>query len=213
MKTKNLLLLILTGFTLTACSTAYYGTMEKVGIEKRDILVSRVQDSVDAQNDAKQVFVSALDRFNEVVDYDGGDLEKMYKSLSKDLEKSRDKADEVNHRIEKVEEVADDLFKEWKKELKDYDSADLRRSSAEQLKKTEARTDDLIATMKKTAATMGPVLTRFNDQVLYLKHNLNAQALAGIRGEAKKVQSDVSALIASMEKSIAEAEAYIRDMQ
>jgi hypothetical protein len=207
------LLLILLCLALTACSTAYYGTMEKVGIEKRDILVSRVQDSVDAQNDAKQVFVSALDRFNEVVDYDGGDLEKMYKSLSKDLEKSQVKADEVNHRIEKVEEVAEDLFKEWKKELKDYDSADLRRSSAEQLKKTEARTDDLIATMKKTAATMDPVLTRFNDQVLYLKHNLNAQALAGIRGEAKKMESDVSALITSMEKSIAEAEAFIRDMQ
>ena len=213
MKTINLLLLIFLGLTLNACSTAYYGTMEKVGIQKRDILVSRVQDSVDAQNDAKEVFVSALDRFNEVVDYDGGDLEKMYKSLSKDLEKSQDKADEVNHRIEKVEQVADDLFKEWKKELKDYDSADLRRSSAEQLKKTEARTDDLIATMKKTAATMDPVLTRFNDQVLYLKHNLNAQALAGIRGEAKKVENDVSALIASMEKSIAEAEAFIRDMQ
>lgn len=213
MKTINLLLLIFLGLTLNACSTAYYGTMEKVGIQKRDILVSRVQDSVDAQNDAKEVFVSALDRFNEVVDYDGGDLEKMYKSLSKDLEKSQDKADEVNHRIEKVEQVADDLFKEWKKELQDYDSADLRRSSAEQLKKTEARTDDLIATMKKTAATMDPVLTRFNDQVLYLKHNLNAQALAGIRGEAKKVENDVSALIASMEKSIAEAEAFIRDMQ
>ena len=213
MKTTNLLLLICLGLTLNACSTAYYGTMEKVGIEKRDILVSRVQGSVDAQNDAKEVFVSALDRFNAVVDYDGGDLEKMYKRLSKDLEKSRDKADEVNHRIEKVEQVADDLFKEWKKELKGYDSADLRRSSAEQLKKTEARTDDLIATMKKTAATMDPVLTRFNDQVLYLKHNLNAQALAGIRGEAKKVKSDVSALIASMEKSIAEAEAFIRDMQ
>ncbi len=213
MKTINLLLLIFLVLTLNACSTAYYGTMEKVGIQKRDILVSRVQDSVDAQNDAKEVFVSALDRFNEVVDYDGGDLEKMYKSLSKDLEKSQDKADEVNHRIEKVEQVADDLFKEWKKELKDYDSADLRRSSAQQLKKTEARTDDLISTMKKTAATMDPVLTRFNDQVLYLKHNLNAQALAGIRGEAKKVENDVSALIASMEKSIAEAEAFIRDMQ
>ena len=184
-----------------------------MGIQKRDILVSRVQDSVDVQNDAKEVFVSALDRFNEVVDYEGGDLGKMYKSLSKDLEKSQEKADEVNHRIEKVEQVADDLFKEWKKELKDYDSADLRRSSAQQLKKTEARTDDLISTMKKTAATMDPVLTRFNDQVLYLKHNLNAQALAGIRGEAKKVENDVSALIASMEKSIAEAEAFIRDMQ
>ena len=34
---------------LTGCSTVYYNTMEKLGFEKRDILVDRVENARDAQ--------------------------------------------------------------------------------------------------------------------------------------------------------------------
>ena len=51
----------------TACSTAYYSALEKVGIEKREILVDRVEDARDAQEDASEQFASALDQFRSVV--------------------------------------------------------------------------------------------------------------------------------------------------
>ncbi|RPI63943.1 MAG: DUF2959 family protein, partial [Lysobacterales bacterium] len=63
---------------LTSCSSAYYRALETVGIEKRDILVDRVEEARDSQTDAKEQFTSALDRYRSVVNVDGGDLEEIY---------------------------------------------------------------------------------------------------------------------------------------
>ena len=46
---------------LTACSSAQYAVMEKFGIHKREILVDRVEDARDSQEEAKQQFASALE--------------------------------------------------------------------------------------------------------------------------------------------------------
>lgn len=206
-------LLLLSLSYLTACKTAYYGGMEKLGIEKRDILVDRVEDGRDAQQDAKEQMTSALEQFSAVVNFDGGNLEKQYNKLSKEYDKCRKEAKEVNDRIAAIDDVATRLFKEWKGELKQYSSADLRRDSERQLKETQGQYDQLIKSMRSAAASMDPVLTTFGDQVLYLKHNLNSRAIAGIQGEANKIQSDVNALIQEMEKSIAEADAFIASMK
>jgi len=57
------------------------------------------------------------------------------------------------------------------------------------------------------------VLTTFRDYVLYLKHNLNAQAIASLEGELGGIESDVSSLIRDMEASISEARSFIQSMQ
>ena len=56
------------------------------------------------------------------------------------------------------------------------------------------------------------VLAAFRDQVLFLKHNLNAQAIASLETELASVRTDVSSLLKAMEVSIAEANAFIKDM-
>ena len=58
-----------------------------------------------------------------------------------------------------------------------------------------------------------PVLAVFHDRVLFLKHNLNARAIASLGGETDDIEADVSDLIAEMERSIAEADAFIKEMQ
>lgn len=70
---KHLLILSCTAL-LAACSTAYYGAMEKFGVYKRDILVNRVEDARKSQNDAKEQFDSALAQFRSIVRFDGGNL-------------------------------------------------------------------------------------------------------------------------------------------
>ena len=57
-----------------------------------------------------------------------------------------------------------------------------------------------------------PVLDAFRDQVLFLKHNLNAQAISALGGTTRDLQKDISRLIADMEKSIKEADAFIAAM-
>ena len=38
---------------VSGCETAYYSAMEQVGVHKRDILVDRVDEASEAQEDAK----------------------------------------------------------------------------------------------------------------------------------------------------------------
>lgn len=200
-------------YALTGCKSAYYGTWEKLGYEKRDILAERVEEASDDQKEAKKQFKDALAQFQSVVKVDGGELESKYKKLKGELEDSEDIAASVKKRIKSVESVAADLFAEWKKELDQYNDAGLRRSSEQQLAETRAQYSRLVTAMKSAGSKMEPVLKVFRDQVLFLKHNLNARAIASLRNTVVELETDVAALIRDMDKSIAEADAFIKGLE
>jgi hypothetical protein len=197
---------------LGACQSAYYKTMEKFGYHKRDLLVERVQEARDAQEGAKDQFRSALDRFSAELGVPGGDLRETYDTLNAEFEESEKRADDVRERIASVKEVAGALFEEWETELGQYSSAALRQDSERKLRSTRKQYTQLITAMKKAEAKLDPVLDSFRDQVLYLKHNLNAQAIASLKGELRSIEADVGKLIREMEASISEADAFIQAM-
>lgn len=197
---------------LLSCTTAYYRTMEAFGVHKRDILVERVEEARDSQEEAGEQFRTALERFRDVVDFEGGELEARYEQLNAEYERSEIKAQEVSERIASVEKVANDLFNEWEGELDQYSDDQLRRSSERTLRQTRSKYSDLIAAMRRAESKMPPVLSRLKDQVLFLKHNLNARAIASLEGTAADLQGDVEALLQELEKSIAEANAFIQDL-
>ena len=204
-------LILLTLFTC-GCSTAYYNTMEKFGVHKRDILVDRVEEARDAQHESKEQFKSALDRFSKELGFEGGDLEQKYETLNDEYERSVDKAETVRDRIDKVEDVATALFDEWKDELKEYSSDSMRRASERKLNQTKKQYDKLIVAMRRAEQKMDPVLAAFKDQVLFLKHNLNAKAVASLQSELGNIKSDISRLIKEMDASIKEADRFINSM-
>lgn len=210
---KNTAVIVLVMACLSACSTAYYNSMEKFGVYKRDILVDRVEDARDAQEDTKEQFNSALEQFGSVVNYDGGSLEKIYKRLQSEYDDSVAAAEDLNERIDDIEKVAEDLFEEWQAELNDYSNAQMRRDSAEQLRQTRHECNQLIRAMRRAEDKIPPVLAVFQDQVLYLKHNLNARAISALQDEYISIKTDVAALVAEMERSIDEANVFIEAMQ
>ncbi len=195
-----------------ACSSMYYGMMENFGVEKREILADRVVEGRDEQEEAKEQFVSALEAFKAVASFDGGELEAVYEQLNTEYERCVDKADDVTGRIQSIESVAEALFEEWEEDNALISDPDLRRGDAKRRDDTMDRYDQLIAAMKKAESKMQPVLVKFRDQVLYLKGALNAQAIASLQDDALEIQSDVDALIAEMETSINEANAFIETL-
>ena len=48
--------------------------------------------------------------------------------------------------------------------------------------------------------------------MLFLKHNLNAQAIAYLRNEFASIENDIASLIRDMEASIAKADAFISEL-
>lgn len=199
--------------TLTGCTSVYYDTMEKVGIHKRDILVDRVESARDAQSDAQEQFQSALDQFASVVQLEESNLKRAYENLNDEYEACESSASSVSNRIEKVESVAEDLFKEWQAELDLYQNQSLKTSSAKQLSQTRRRYKEMLSSMKQAEKTMQPVLNTLRDNVLFLKHNLNAQAIGSLRGEFTNLRADIATLIKRMNQSIERSNTFIRDMQ
>lgn len=198
---------------LSACSTVYYGAMDQLGVHKRDILVKRVDKAKDAQEDTRQEFADALEQFQSVVNFDGGNLQSEYQRLNAAYERSQAKAATVKSRNDDVENVAGALFREWRSELGEYSNAGLRAASEQQLAQTEQRYRQLMQAMRRAEARMDPVLRTFRDQVLYLKHNLNARAIGALRVELASVEANTAALIREMNVSIAEAQRFIASME
>ena len=198
---------------LSGCSTMYYETMEKVGVHKRDIMIDRVKEARDTQDDAKKQFLTAMEQFKTVVNFKGGNLEKEYNKMNGTLQESEAKASAVRNRISAVEDVSDALFREWRGEIKQYSSDALRKSSQRKYDITQQKYKELIGSMKKAESRLEPVMVPLRDQVLFLKHNLNAQAIGGLQDELGSVQTNVDSLVRDMNLAIAEADEFIAALQ
>ncbi|ABA89304.1 protein of unknown function DUF2959 [Syntrophotalea carbinolica DSM 2380] len=209
----RLIAVFLIAFALGGCSSLYYGAMEKVGIHKREIMVDRVKAARDSQDEAKQQFLTAMEQFKSVVDFRGEDLEKEYNRFNSTLQDSEARAAEVRRRIAAVEDVSQALFKEWRTEIEQYSSDTLRSSSQRKYDLTRKKYTELISAMKRAEARLEPVLVPLRDQVLFMKHNLNARAIAGLSNELASVQTNVDSLVRDMERAIAQADAFIASLQ
>lgn len=198
---------------LTGCQSAYYSAMEKAGVHKREILVDRVDAARGAQQEAQEQFVDALQQFRSVVQFDGGELETLYDQLQEEYDDSAAAAEDVRNRIDKVEDVAEALFEEWQAELDEYTNQRLRNQSARQLRDTRQRYGQLIRAMQRAEKRMDPVLNTLKDNVLYLKHNLNAQAIGALKGELGAIQHQVDLLIRDMKKAITESDRFIQNFE
>ena len=210
---KSLLIGLSGGFIfLCGCQKAYYGTMEMFGKHKREILVDNVTEARDAQNEAKEQFSSALEQFSSVVNFSGGDLEEKYTTLNTEFKRCKSKAGAVSKRVQDIRYVAQALFEEWEDELDLYTSDSLRKTSETKLRNTKERYTKLMLAMEKAESKMQPVLAAFQDQVLFIKHNLNAQAVASLQDELTTVENEIAILITEMERSINEADVFIQQM-
>ena len=209
MRIYRLILILAAAPLLASCTTAYYRALETVGVEKRDILVDRVEEARDSQTEAKEQFASALDRYRSVIRVDGGELEEIYDRLAGELDRSQSRAQAVEERVAAVDSVANDLFDEWEDEIGDYSDPGLRRQSQQLLSATRSDYRRLIAAMQRAEAAMDPVLTLFNDQVLFLRHNLNARAIGSLEAELDDIERATANLIEEMERSIEEASRFI----
>lgn len=206
-------LLAVTLLLVSACSTVKYGAYEKLGIHKRDLLVDNVEDTRDAQEEAQEQFKDALEKFGSVVKIEETSLKKAYDALNDEYEDSVDAAEDVSSNIREVEEVADDLFAEWEDEIGQYTDANLRRASQQQLKQTRDRYRVMHRAMLESEKSMKPVLATFKNNVLFLKHNLNAQAIGSLQSTFGDLQGDIDVLIQQMNRSIERSNQFIAEMQ
>lgn len=195
------------------CQTTYYAAWEKLGKEKRHLLRDNVEKASAEQQEAAEQFKDALTRMKEMYGFKGGQLEEVYSKIKADYEESEEHASTVRERIKNVEQIAGDLFSEWEGEIQEISDPALREKSRKSLQNSRQNYARLEKAMKRAEASMNPVLKRHKDQVLYLKHNLNARAIGTLKQEAGSIEADVQKLIAEMERSIQEATRFLKSFE
>ncbi|MDN3697630.1 MULTISPECIES: DUF2959 domain-containing protein [Vibrio] len=206
------LIILLSVFTLSGCQSAYYSAMEQVGYHKRDIMVDRVEDAKESQQDAQQEFTSALEALSALTKFDGGELEAIYNKINDKYQDSEQAAQDVRNKIAAIEDVSDALFDEWQTELDLYTSSKLRRSSEQKLRETKTSYTAMLKAMKRAEQKMTPVLNTLRDNTLYLKHNLNASAIGSLQGEFMSLEQDISYAIKQMNTAIAESDKFLKKL-
>lgn len=199
--------------TASGCASVQYSALEKVGIHKRDILVDRVEDTRDAQTETRDELVSAYEELSELIGHDGGELEDGYKRLSKKVDRSRSAIDDLDDHLASIDRVSEDLFEEWESELELYTSQALRADQEQKLALARRQYRSMRERMQRARDRVDPVMAVLSDNVLFLKHSLNAQALAALRGQATVLEGQVDALIRDMKIAIDEADSYIARMR
>jgi len=197
------------GFLSKKIRTFYYSARESIGEHKRDIVVAHVEQACVGLQETKNEFESALERFKTLVCVNETTLDHKYNLLNRQYQFCCAKSDAVSDRIRAIEEVSEALFVEWENELSEYTNRNLRAHSKQQLKVAKQNYARLIRAMQKAETKIQPVLAAFKDQVLYFKHNLNAQAIAALRHEFIEIGIDISQLIHAMEQTIAEASQFV----
>jgi len=203
---------LLSIFLVTGCSSVYYKTMQKLGKEKRDILVQRVKDTKKDQEETKEQLKTTMEKFQELTGFQGGDLEKSYKKLNDEYERAAGQANKLHERIKSIDQVSNDLFSEWQKEINEMRNSQLKSRSTAMLRDAKDRQANYMKAMRKTEDQMTPVVAAFHDQVLFLKHNLNARAIGSLKGTSAKINTDVAALIKSIDSSMQEADKLIASL-
>ncbi|MCA8969477.1 MAG: DUF2959 domain-containing protein [Planctomycetes bacterium] len=201
------------GLVGTSCSSAYYKAWEVFGWAKRDLLVDFVQKGRENQAEAKEQIQETYKTFQALTGTDGGELEVVYKRLSKDLDRSKGEADDVKKSIADIEKTATAMFTEWQKEIGEIQTPELRGKSESLLADTKTRYGKMIGAMRDAEGSMTPILRKFEDHVLFLKHNLNAKSVSDLQSTVDKIGGDVSRLIEDMESSIQEANDFIQSME
>ncbi len=198
--------LLAAGYAVTGSLDAGIDWMWK---EPRDLLVDRVEAARDSQHEAAEQFRDALTEFKSIVNVPESELERQYRKMDRAHKRSQSAAEDITRRIDRVVSASNRLLDEWRDELNDYNDPALRRMAEQQFDQTREHAARLIASMRQTEQRMQPVLASFQDQVLYLKHNLNFSAMAALEGEAAAIETNVDVLIDEMNRAIAEADAFI----
>jgi outer membrane murein-binding lipoprotein Lpp len=211
---RHRLFLALTFFSLalSGCTSTYYKTMRTLGKEKRDILVARVRDAKKDQDQTKEKLKTTMESFQAVTGFNGGSLEKSYNRLNSDYESANSQANKLHNKVESIDQVSNDLFKEWQGEINQMGNAKLKAQSTTLLRNAKTRQAAYMSAMHKTEDQITPVLAAFHDQVLFLKHNLNAKAIGSLKGTSASLQSDVENLIQSIDASSKEADKLISSL-
>ena len=189
-------------------SQPYYKTMEVLGVQKRDLLVDRIDDVRATGVEAQSLLAKLVTTYRETADAPRDNIEGAYDRFEDGFEDARNKIRKMEGDIKTMKRVADDTFAEWESELKLYQDPQLKAESEAELAQRRQEYAALERVFDETGQRLDPVLFSLRDRVLYLNRNQSPETLARMKADAPQVEAELRGAIAELQRSIDAAAAF-----
>jgi hypothetical protein len=179
------------------------------GLKQVQALIKRANSTVGSIDDAKLQIQKTMDAYNAVLAPETTDRRGAYKKLQKEMATTEKKRVEVSARAKEMNTDADTLFKSWESSTASIQSPEMRKKSEDRLAKTKTRYAEIGTTGQKAAALYDPFIKTLHDQVEFLGHDLNADAIKSLAPDAAKLNAQANELYAAIDKTTAAANSNI----
>jgi hypothetical protein len=175
------------------------------GVKQVERLVKASGNTVKAIGETKVQLMKTMDVYNALLADDATDRKKLYKNLQKEMDNTEQRRLKIGEEAAKMQTEADTLFAQWGESAAAIDNPDLRKRSEERLEATKASYAEIEAVGQKAADLYAPFMKDLQDQITYLGHDLNAEAVASLKPEAAKLNEKAKTLTRSLDDTISTA--------
>jgi len=179
------------------------------GVKQVEQVIKKCGATVSSIADTRLQLKKTMDVYNALLADDATDRKGLYKKLQKEMESTEKKRAEIPTRASEMDAEAQALFESWADSAAAIESPDLRKRSEERLEKTKTRYAEIGTVGKEAADLYEPVMKTLRDQVAYLGHDLNASAVASLKPDAAKLNTQVDELYKRIDDTITTANTNI----
>jgi hypothetical protein len=209
--TRLLLALAASLLGLASCQSMPYVSFLKLGkADHREAMLEEARDCRETQLSIQQDFTEIFDLFGKLIQAQAEELESLHGDLNDVLDTCEDDLEDLREHIAELEGQSADLFEEWSADLELFDNPRLRAKSERMLDDTRQRFERFVAALGNAEVAIDPVLSAYQDYVLFFNHNLNPRAIVTLEDTYPELLEDVAALKRTMNKTLKETDDFIR---
>jgi len=190
-----------------ACTTA---PKPGEGVDRVESLMGLVQrvhvDSEVAKQKTRQVYATMNSLLAKEYQTEPGQA---YRAFVGSLDESERHSEQLKSSVRAMRTAAQTVFEQWDVDLAQIASVTLRERSEARLEATRQRYQALFAAVRGAEVSYDGFHRSMRDLSLFLAHDLNKQAVAEVREDARRIADLVEDLDGRFERSLQAASRYL----
>ena len=177
------------------------------GLKLTERFVKTSGETVKAIAETKVQIGKTLAVYNSLGD-EGKDRRKLYKNLMKEMDNCDKRVEGVRKRTAEMNGAASMYFEERGKSVESIGSEDLRARGQARLEESKAEYAHILELGQAAGGDYQGFMAKLRDQVLFLGHDLNPDALASLDDDVKKQNKAATELYAKIDGTITAFNTY-----
>ena len=183
------------------------------GLKITERFINTAGEAVQSVAEVKLQIQSTLGSYNSLVNEISKDRRGDYKKLTKAVEGTRKRVEEVRERLGILDLEAKTYFDSWAKSQEAIGNPDLKKKGMERLADSRKRYDGILAGLKSARQEFDPFMGDLGDQITFLGHDLNSSAAASLKPEALKLNGRGEKVFSRVDEAMRAANDYIRSLR